>query len=69
MFVFELGRHTDVLIDNGFEYLLLMDGRELPHTDRHREIMNDWNFDGRCTVGFGLVKFLVLNFCCTECTH
>jgi hypothetical protein len=43
-----------------------MEGRELPHMDRHREVMNDWNFDGICTVGFGLVKFLVLSFCCTE---
>jgi hypothetical protein len=45
-----------------------MEGREFPHTDRHREIMNDWDFDGRCTVGFGLVKFQVLNIR-AECTH
>jgi hypothetical protein len=37
MFVFELGRHIDVLIDIGFEYLLLMDDRELPLKDRQTQ--------------------------------
>jgi hypothetical protein len=27
-----------------------MEGREKPHTDKYKEIMNDWNYDVSCTL-------------------
>jgi hypothetical protein len=27
-----------------------MDGRETPHTDKYKEITNDWNYDASCTL-------------------
>jgi hypothetical protein len=27
-----------------------MEGRETPHTEKHKEVMNDWNYDSNCTL-------------------
>jgi hypothetical protein len=27
-----------------------MEGIEKPHTDKYKEIMNDWNYDASCTL-------------------
>jgi hypothetical protein len=27
-----------------------MEGREKPHTDKYKEIMNDWNYDASCAL-------------------
>jgi hypothetical protein len=27
-----------------------MEGREKPHTDKYKVIMNDWNYDASCTL-------------------
>jgi hypothetical protein len=40
-----------------------MEGREKPHTDKYKEIMNDWNYDASCVLTSLLVKDLE-NFKC-----
>lgn len=49
-----------------------MEDIEKPHTEKYKEIVNDWNYDISCmlislSLGFG--KFQPLGFCCTECTR
>jgi hypothetical protein len=51
MLFFKLGRHTDVCVsDTWMASLQLMKGREEPHTDKYKEIANDWNYDANCTL-------------------
>jgi hypothetical protein len=48
-----------------------MEGREKPHTDKYKEVMNDWNYDASCTLTslpvWGLENFKRLIFV-AECT-
>jgi hypothetical protein len=38
------------LIDVWHKSLQLMEGIEKPHTDKYKEITNDWNYDASCTL-------------------
>jgi hypothetical protein len=57
------------LIDVWHESLQLMEGIDKPHTDKYKEITNNWNYDASCTLTSLPRKFEALDFCCTECTY
>jgi hypothetical protein len=48
-----------------------VEGREKPHADKYKEIVNDWGYNTSCMhislPIFGLRKFQVLDFCGTGC--
>jgi hypothetical protein len=47
-----------------------MEGREKPHTDKYKEIVNRIMMPAAyITSGFGLTKFKALDFCCIDCVR